>query len=146
MTRKRLRPSPPVVPVKERPSATVPQHSHELPSKVVRTLTAALVILVLIIGYAGILQYGTNRRLGQLEDYVAQAKEKRDAQNTLVNERIDIAACGFLDRLPAGPLWDPMREQYHCGPGIPPDIYPGAAAASTAEQFYAQFPQTRDGG
>jgi len=125
--------------------------SHTNPHSNRNVVLAVLFAAFLVIGCIGYLQYSTNERqmntnarLVKLEDYVAQAKVKRDAQNKAINDELKIAACGFLDRLPASPLWDPMREQYGCGPGIPADEYPAAAMAVTADQFYQAFPSTRD--
>lgn len=148
MDRRRPRPT---VPVEQTADAVhVPEHSHEPPKSNMRILLAAAFAAVLVIAYLGWLQYSTNQRqmdtnarLVTLEQYVAEAKIKRDAQNNDVNERITQAACDFLDRLPAGPLWDPMRETYGCGPGIDPGDFPAASQSLTPEQFYQSFLQTR---
>lgn len=143
MTRHRPRNDPPCEPEPELPPV-VAEHTHDMPpSSWQRALTIGFLLVVLGLAIFAWNAWNTQQRLGNLEDYVSQAKTKRDAQNQQLHDAIDRAACDFLDRLPAGPLWDPMREDYGCGPGIPPDEYTAAATAVTPEQFYNAFAQTR---
>lgn len=84
----------------------------------------SLAVNVLTVVYAT----DVNRQLDETADYIAGRGVQRDAENDRLNERIDRAVCTLLDRLPAGDLFDPAREEYGCGPGIPLDqLDPGAS-------------------
>jgi hypothetical protein len=57
--------------------------------------------------------------------YVIVAKQNRDAAQEQVQREIRDSWCQALDGFPQGnPFLDPLRKQYHCGPGMPITAYP----------------------
>lgn len=134
--------------------AVVPEHTHPAPqsTRTSRALAGLAVLFLVFIAYLGWMQYRSDKRQDAIEAYIAQAKSLRDEQNRDVNERINEAVCAILGRLPAGPLLDPIREDYDCGPGLMPAQmspaqiaeverdYGPAALARTPGQFYELFP------
>jgi hypothetical protein len=54
-----------------------------------------------------------------LVGYVLVARETRDEQTRITNQRINDGICDLLDQLPEGGLLDRPRQKYGCGPGIP---------------------------
>jgi hypothetical protein len=150
--RRRPRNKPPTDMVERDAVPVVPDHCHDTPRSTTRALAAVAVVATLVVAYLGWLQYRTNSRLAALEDYVADVRVLRDQQNRDVNDRINGAVCAIMDRLPAGPLLDPIREDYECGPGLVPAAmseaqvteilrdYGPAALARTPGEFYELFP------
>jgi hypothetical protein len=61
-------------------------------------------------------------------EYVVGRGQYRDDEAARIQqqttEQIRSAMCDLLDGLPAGPLLDPKRAQYSCGPGVPRDQLP----------------------
>lgn len=144
MTRNRPRTNPPLNPVDVDNRMEIPEHSHEMPRTTQRAIIGAIVLFALVLADMGYLQYRDNQRQNETSVFLTDRGKQRDEQNARLAQSIDEAVCQFLNRLPAGPLWDPMREQYGCGPGIPAGEYPAATTAVTPEQFYSVFPQTRN--
>lgn len=96
-------------------------HSHDPPAWLRR-------VLVLIGGFMLLFSVG----LGCLtyyvyldHEYVAGRGRFRDAEAARMQaettEQIRLGLCSLLDGLPAGPLLDPKRTEYGCGPGVPVD-------------------------
>lgn len=57
--------------------------------------------------------------------YVIVAKQNRDAAQEQVQRQIRDSWCQALDGFPQGNAFlDPLRKQYHCGPGTPITEYP----------------------
>ena len=120
----------------------------------VRAFYSAVVVVALLIAYNGYRNFVQDRDIREANEYLAQAKPLRDEQNQAVNERLDARTCAILDRFPAGPLLDPLREEWGCGPGIDPDSldpaavqrlleqYGPAALSRTPDEFYDLFPMT----
>jgi len=109
------------------------EHTHRQPRIVLMGLTVAVVVLLLANGLTLIYGVSVNTRLGQLEEYVAGRGVQRDAENQQLQQDISDAVCNVLDSLPAGGLFDPIRAQYGCGPGIPVEQLDPAAAQNLAE-------------
>jgi hypothetical protein len=98
----------------------VGEHTHEQPRSVLVTvLTAVVVLLAAAVGWLGFNTYMLQRGQAETTAYIEGRGTARDAENQRLNDRIDAAVCSLLDSLPAGPLLDPQRAQYGCGPGIP---------------------------
>lgn len=105
-----------------------PGHTHRLPRAVLLTLViicgGLVVSLVLVSTLAYQAQHQsevTNQRLAALEEFIADRGEMRDEQYRTLGEQLNAFACGLLDKLPAGPILDPLRTTYGCGPGLPPE-------------------------
>ena len=99
-------------------------HDHELPPWVRRTLLAVGAFMLLFGVGLGCLTY----YVYQDHEYVMGRGQFRDAEAVRVQqqttEQIRTAMCDLLDGLPAGPLLDPKRIQYDCGPGVPFEALP----------------------
>lgn len=96
-------------------------------------LTVAVVVLLITNGLTLVYGVTVNTRIGSLEEYVAGRGEIRDEENRQLQQDISDAVCNVLDSLPAGGLFDPIRAQYGCGPGIPVEQLDPAAAQNLAE-------------
>jgi hypothetical protein len=109
-------------------------HDHELPPWVRRTLLAVGAFMLLFGVGLGCLTY----YVYQDHEYVMGRGQFRDAEAVRVQqqttEQIRTAMCDLLDGLPAGPLLDPTRTQYDCGPGVPFEQLP-PEAQSQVQQF-----------
>jgi hypothetical protein len=116
-------------------------------------LVAAIAIGGLLsIAWFGFQQWRFDQRLNAQEKFVSEVSAIRSQQNRDVNARINEAVCAIMDRLPAGPLLDPIREDYSCGPGLTPAAmseaqvaeilreYGPASLARTPDEFYKLFP------
>ena len=106
-----------------------PGHTHRLPRALLLTLVvicAGLVVSIVLVSTLAVQanrqSAETNRRLEALESFIEQRGNMRDRQNedleSLIEERNRQTACGLLDGLPAGPVLDPLRATYGCGPGL----------------------------
>lgn len=122
-----------------------------------RLVAAVTISALLAVGFLGYQLFRTEQRTHALEEYINEVRGLRDKQNKDVNDRINDAVCGILNRLPAGPLLDPLREDYDCGPGLLPSAmteeqiaeilrdYGPAALARTPAEFYELFPSSPPG-
>lgn len=111
-------------------------HTHEQPRGLlllIKCLAAAVVLLSLAVGWLLFTTYTLQQGQNETTAYIEGRGTQRDAENERLNERIDDAVCDVLDQLPAGGLFDPIREQYGCGPGIPVDELNPDAAQNLAD-------------
>lgn len=121
------------------------EHTHEVPERSLLPQNIALVLLFVMLCAGLWKDWDTDRRLTELEEYVGDARVARDQQAEQLEELVRQQACGFLDRLPAGPLWDPVREENGCGPGMDPSAFdPGEVAQLMDSYGVATFPTTPD--
>jgi hypothetical protein len=146
--RTRIRNEPPVV-VEDSPCAPP---DPPWVRRVLRLVAAVAISALLAVGFLGYQLFRTEQRTHALEEYVSEVRSLRDQQNQAVNDRINSAVCAIMDRLPAGPLLNPIREDYGCGPGLNPATlsqeqleeilrdYGPAALARTPGEFYELFP------
>lgn len=147
--RRRARNEPPTV-VDEEPLCDPP-----IPwwgKRLQRLIVAVAVAGLLAVAWFGYQQWRFDQRLNAQETFVSEVSKIRTEQNRAVNERINESVCAIMDRLPAGPLLDPIREDYGCGPGLNPATlsqeqleeilrdYGPAALARTPGEFYELFP------
>lgn len=106
-------------------------HSHELPAWLRRMLVIIGAFMLLVGVGLGCLTYYVYLD----HEYVLGRGQYRDDEAVRIQqqttEQIRSAICDLLDGLPAGPLLDPKRAQYSCGPGVPRDQLP----AETQEQL-----------
>ena len=107
-------------------------------------LAALGLVFVCVLGWQ---QWRLSDRLTASEEYISDARTARDRQNAelerLVYEEARQVACSFLDRLPAGSLWDGSREIYGCGPGLAPATFaPGEVEQLLRSYGVASFPQS----
>jgi hypothetical protein len=64
--------------------------------------------------------YGLGVAVLRADDYVKGRGEYRDQEQARMQQELNDLACGMLDTLPEDqPLLRPMRDKYHCGPGVP---------------------------
>ena len=139
--RARYRKEPRIEPVPHGSSTAT--HDHKVSDWAGR-LTGVCLALVCVLGWQ---QWQLSDRLTASEEYIAEARTARDRQNAelerLVYEEAREVACSFLDRLPAGPLWDGSREIYRCGPGLDPAAFtPGEVEQLLRSYGVASFPTT----
>jgi hypothetical protein len=103
-------------------------HDHPLTGGLRLTLVSIGVFMLLLAAGLGLV----TTYAFQDHAYVEGRGELRDRENAELNRRIDDAMrqskCDLLDRLPQGPLLDPIRAEYDCGPGIPLDQLPPSVA------------------
>jgi len=112
----------------------VGEHTHEQPrSMLVLVLTAATVVLSLTVVFLLYMSYTLQQSQGEFSLYLEGRGAQRDAENQQLQEDIRNAVCNVMDSLPAGGLFDPTRELYDCGPGIPVDQIDPEAAQNIAE-------------
>lgn len=120
--------------VVEAPDTPVGEHTHEQPRSVLVTvLTVVVVLLAAAVGWLGFNTYMLQRGQAETTAYIEGRGTARDAENQRLNDRIDAAVCSLLESLPAGPLLDPQRAQYGCGPGIPVSELDPSVAQNLAE-------------
>jgi len=124
--RHRYRPELQVAPEpEEEPPVPAPSRGAALLLKV---LTGAVVLLLVLSGWLLFTVFRLQQGQSETTAFIEGRGAARDAENERLNNRIDAAVCNVLDSLPAGGLFDPIRAQYGCGPGIPVDeLDPGAA-------------------
>ena len=109
------------------------KHTHRQPRIILMGLLAAVIVLLLTNGLTLVYGLSVNERISRLEEFVAGKGTQRDAENRRLQQDISDAVCNVMDSLPAGGLFDPIREQYGCGPGIPVDQLDPEAAQNIAE-------------
>jgi len=96
-------------------------HDHQVP----RPLRFALVALTLMVLVLACCVWGLGVAVLRADEYVKGRGEYRDAETARMQQELNDLACGMLDTLPADePLLHPMRDKYHCGPGVPFDELP----------------------
>jgi hypothetical protein len=111
--------------------------SHKCKSS--RSQWAAIVALYVVVALNSYLQTVDHQFVlgrGQYRD----AEDARMEQESI--ERLRLFACDLLDGLPAGPLLDPKRAQYGCGPGVPIDQLPPEAQRNLGELLTVQPPES----
>ncbi len=130
----RARHRQPLEVVQEAPDTPVGEHTHEQPrSALLTVLTIVVVLLSLTVGWLLFTTYMLQKGQAETTAYIEGRGAARDAENQRLNDRVDQAVCDVLDQLPAGGLFDPIREQYRCGPGIPLGELDPQAAQNLAE-------------
>jgi hypothetical protein len=92
----------------------IPPHRHRSARRIWAALIA-LYVVVALLSYLVVINYQFVLGRGHYRD---QETARVQAQTT---EQIRQAMCALLDGLPAGPLLDPARDRYNCGPGVAGD-------------------------
>ncbi len=76
-------------------------------------------------------------------EYVMGRGQYRDAEVAQQEQRFREGMCDILDALPAGPVFDPLRAKYDCGPGLPVDALPPEQEQQMRE-FAASIPDAAE--
>jgi hypothetical protein len=102
--------------LQETPGA--PAHRHRT-TRALWSHSVAQDIVLVLLTYLVIINFQYVLGRGQYRDAERVADQQRAEQ--MAEDAAARAACIILDRLPEGPLWDPARAEYGCGPGIAPE-------------------------
>lgn len=105
------------------PEAT--EHTHPVPRLLAWSVAATAVLLLTGVLLLAAYAYSITARLTAVETYIAERGQVRDEQAADIREQLRQAVCDVLDRLPPdAPALNPLRAEYGCGPGTPPEDLP----------------------
>jgi hypothetical protein len=125
----------------EEPEYASVLHSHDMPPWLRRAMLAIGGLMLLFSVGLGCLTYYVYLD----HEYVQGRGQFRDAEAIRVQarttEQIRQAMCDLLGGLPAGPLLDPKRTEYDCGPGVPYDELP-PEQQDQLQQFSNEAPES----
>lgn len=122
------------------PREVTPAHSHRQPRLPWAITYACLALIVVAVSLLTFYMVRFNEYVegrGQYRDAEAARQQEEYAE---LNRQ---TACALLDGLPQGPLLDPLRERFGCGPGIPIGDLPAEAQANLRD-YADRLPLTTD--